>query len=70
MGAIDSLIISFHPTVALTVVAVVVSRRFTGIEFTVVHAQPPTLFIIHKRERLSPDDSRSNRHDAARYDRF
>ena len=31
-------------------------RRFTGIEFAVVHAQPPSLFIIHKRERLSPDE--------------
>ncbi|KAI0050666.1 MED6-domain-containing protein [Auriscalpium vulgare] len=33
-------------------------RRFTGIEFAVVHAEPPTLFIIHKRERLSPDQTR------------
>ncbi|KIP11465.1 hypothetical protein PHLGIDRAFT_114593 [Phlebiopsis gigantea 11061_1 CR5-6] len=32
-------------------------KRFTGIEFAVVHAQPP-LFIIHKRERLSPDEVR------------
>ena len=31
-------------------------RRFTGIEFALVHAQPPSLFIIHKRERLSPDE--------------
>lgn len=31
-------------------------RRFTGIEFAVVHAEPPSLFIIHKRERLSPDE--------------
>ena len=31
-------------------------RRFTGIEFAVVHAQPPSMFIIHKRERLSPDE--------------
>lgn len=31
-------------------------RRFVGIEFAVVHAQPPTMFIIHKRERLSPDE--------------
>lgn len=33
-------------------------RRFTGIEFAVVHAQPqhPSIFIIHKRERLSPDE--------------
>ncbi|EPQ60988.1 MED6-domain-containing protein [Gloeophyllum trabeum ATCC 11539] len=30
-------------------------KRFTGIEFAVVHAQPPSLFIIHKRERLSPE---------------
>jgi len=27
-------------------------RRFTGIEFAVVHAQPPSLFIIHKREEF------------------
>lgn len=31
-------------------------RRFTGIEFAVVHAQPPFMFIIHKRERISPDE--------------
>ncbi|KAJ7919074.1 MED6-domain-containing protein [Mycena leptocephala] len=29
-------------------------RRFTGVEFAVVHAEPPSMFIIHKRERLSP----------------
>jgi mediator of RNA polymerase II transcription subunit 6 len=33
-------------------------KRFTGIEFAVVHAQPPSMFIIHKRERLSPDEVR------------
>ena len=32
-------------------------RRFTGIEFAVVHVQPPGFFIIQKRERLSPDES-------------
>ncbi len=31
-------------------------RRFTGVEFAVVHAQPPTFFIIQKRERLSPEE--------------
>lgn len=31
-------------------------RRFTGVEFGVVHAEPPTFFIIHKRERISPDE--------------
>ena len=31
-------------------------RRFTGIEFALVHAEPPSLFIIHKRDRLSPDE--------------
>lgn len=31
-------------------------RRFTGIEFAVVHAEPPSMFIIHKRERISPDE--------------
>lgn len=37
------------------------ARRFTGIEFAVVHAQPqpPTFFIIQKRERLSPDEGTS-----------
>ncbi|KAG6869160.1 hypothetical protein C0993_012259 [Termitomyces sp. T159_Od127] len=31
-------------------------KRFTGVEFAVVHAQPPSLFIIQKRERLSPEE--------------
>ena len=35
------------------------SRRFTGIEFAVVHSQPPSFFIIHKRERFSPDEGMS-----------
>ena len=34
-------------------------RRFTGIEFALVHAQPPTFFIIQKRERLSPEEGLS-----------
>ncbi|KAG9314599.1 MED6-domain-containing protein [Chiua virens] len=33
-------------------------KRFTGIEFALAHASPPSLFIIHKRERLSPDQVR------------
>ncbi|KAI0936015.1 hypothetical protein AcW1_000363 [Taiwanofungus camphoratus] len=33
-------------------------KRFTGIEFALVHSQPPSLFIIHKRERLSPEEVR------------
>ncbi|KAG5715253.1 Mediator of RNA polymerase II transcription subunit 6 [Termitomyces sp. T112] len=33
-------------------------KRFTGVEFAVVHAQPPSLFIIQKRERLSPEEVR------------
>ncbi|TBU34961.1 MED6-domain-containing protein [Dichomitus squalens] len=33
-------------------------KRFTGIEFALVHAEAPSLFIIHKRERLSPDEVR------------
>jgi len=33
-------------------------RRFTGVEFAVVHAQPPSFFVIQKRERLSPDEVR------------
>ncbi|TFK41313.1 MED6-domain-containing protein [Crucibulum laeve] len=31
-------------------------RRFTGVEFALVHAQPPSFFIIQKRERVSPDE--------------
>ncbi|KAJ3936628.1 MAG: MED6-domain-containing protein [Lentinula lateritia] len=31
-------------------------KRFTGVEFAVVHAQPPFFFVIHKRERLSPEE--------------
>ncbi|KAK0208453.1 MED6-domain-containing protein [Desarmillaria ectypa] len=31
-------------------------KRFTGVEFAVVHAQPPSFFIVHKRERLSPEE--------------
>ncbi|THH23110.1 hypothetical protein EUX98_g8069 [Antrodiella citrinella] len=31
-------------------------KRFTGIEFALVHSQPPSLFIIHKRNRVSPDE--------------
>ncbi|EIN13638.1 MED6-domain-containing protein, partial [Punctularia strigosozonata HHB-11173 SS5] len=33
-------------------------KRFTGVEFALVHAAAPTLFIIHKRERLSPSEVR------------
>ncbi|KIJ68682.1 hypothetical protein HYDPIDRAFT_24936 [Hydnomerulius pinastri MD-312] len=33
-------------------------KRFTGIEFALAHAQPPSLFIIQKRERLSPEEVR------------
>ncbi|KZW02121.1 MED6-domain-containing protein [Exidia glandulosa HHB12029] len=32
-------------------------RRFTGIEFAVVKSEPPTLFVIQKRNRLSPDEA-------------
>ncbi|KAF8587286.1 MED6-domain-containing protein [Ramaria rubella] len=28
-------------------------KRFTGVEFALVHDEAPTLFIIHKRDRLS-----------------
>ena len=31
-------------------------RRFMGVEFTVTHLDPPTFFIIQKRERPSPDE--------------
>ncbi|KAI1785479.1 MED6-domain-containing protein [Ganoderma leucocontextum] len=33
-------------------------KRFTGIEFALVHSEAPSLFIIHKREQLSPDEVR------------
>ncbi|KAI6133288.1 MED6-domain-containing protein [Pisolithus croceorrhizus] len=33
-------------------------KQLTGIEFALVHAHPPSLFIIHKRERLSPHEVR------------
>ncbi|KAF5377514.1 hypothetical protein D9615_005133 [Tricholomella constricta] len=33
-------------------------KRFTGVEFAVVHSQPPSMFIIQKRERLSPQEVR------------
>lgn len=32
-------------------------RRFTGIEFVIAHAQPPDLFILHKRRRTSPTET-------------
>ncbi|KAF8736736.1 hypothetical protein AX14_014059 [Amanita brunnescens Koide BX004] len=31
-------------------------KRFTGIEFSLAHSQPPSFFVIQKRERLSPDE--------------
>ncbi|KAK4046519.1 Mediator of RNA polymerase II transcription subunit 6 [Microbotryomycetes sp. JL221] len=31
-------------------------RRFVGTEYAVVHAAPPSLFIIHKRDRKSPNE--------------
>lgn len=30
-------------------------RRFTGLEYALVHARPPACFVIHKRWRRSPD---------------
>ncbi|CAE6482290.1 unnamed protein product [Rhizoctonia solani] len=33
-------------------------KNMKGVEYAVVHAEPPTLFIIHKRERLSPTETR------------
>ncbi|KAH7915117.1 MED6-domain-containing protein [Hygrophoropsis aurantiaca] len=33
-------------------------KRFTGVEFALAHAKTPSLFIIHKRERLSPEEVR------------
>ena len=35
-------------------------RRFTGIEFALVHAEAP-LFIIHKRHRFSMDEGMRTR---------
>ncbi|KAH8100468.1 MED6-domain-containing protein [Cristinia sonorae] len=32
-------------------------KRFTGIEFALVHSEPPSLFIIHKRNRVSPEEA-------------
>ncbi|KAL9934979.1 hypothetical protein V8E36_006055 [Tilletia maclaganii] len=32
-------------------------KRFTGIEFVVIHAQPDALFVIHKRRRTSPTET-------------
>ncbi|KAF9568539.1 MED6-domain-containing protein [Agrocybe pediades] len=33
-------------------------KRFTGVEFAVVHVQAPTFFVIQKRERLSLEEVR------------
>ncbi|KAI0322313.1 MED6 mediator sub complex component-domain-containing protein [Amylostereum chailletii] len=33
-------------------------KRFTGVEFALVHARPPSLFVIHKRQRLSSTETR------------
>ncbi|KAG8747984.1 Mediator of RNA polymerase II transcription subunit 6 [Ceratobasidium sp. 414] len=33
-------------------------KTMRGIEYAVVHAEPPTLFVIHKRERVSPTEVR------------
>ncbi|KAF8527911.1 MED6-domain-containing protein [Hysterangium stoloniferum] len=33
-------------------------KRFTGVEFGLVYEEAPTLFVIHKRDRLSPDEVR------------
>lgn len=32
-------------------------KRFTGLEFVLVHAQPPACFVIQKRWRTSPTDT-------------
>ncbi|KAM0788642.1 hypothetical protein ACM66B_006112 [Microbotryomycetes sp. NB124-2] len=32
-------------------------RKFVGVEYAVVHAAPPSLFIIHKRDRVSPTEA-------------
>lgn len=34
-------------------------RRFVGVEFAVTHSEPPNLFIIEKRDRLSPTETRA-----------
>lgn len=33
-------------------------RRFVGLEFVVVHAKPPDLFVIHKRWRTGPTQTK------------
>ncbi|KAH9947713.1 MED6-domain-containing protein [Amylocystis lapponica] len=33
-------------------------KRFTGIEFLIAHSEPPTFFIIQKRDRISLDEAR------------
>lgn len=33
-------------------------KRFVGVEYVVVHAMPPELFVIHQRWRSSPTESR------------
>ncbi|KAB5593037.1 Mediator of RNA polymerase II transcription subunit 6 [Ceratobasidium theobromae] len=35
-------------------------KNMKGVEYAVVHAEPPTLFVIHKRERLSPTEGPIN----------
>ncbi|GAA5967876.1 hypothetical protein JCM21900_003821 [Sporobolomyces salmonicolor] len=32
-------------------------KRFVGIEYVVAHAVPPNLWIIHKRNRTSPNEA-------------
>ena len=48
----------FHCLLLINGVHPELFRRFTGIEFAVVHSQPPSLFIIHKRDRVSADEGR------------
>ncbi|KAL0950800.1 hypothetical protein HGRIS_007565 [Hohenbuehelia grisea] len=33
-------------------------KRFTGLEFSLVYRNPPLFWVIHKRERISPDEVR------------
>lgn len=34
-------------------------KRFVGVEFAVTHSDPPSLFVIEKRDRLGPSETRA-----------
>nr|CDI51432.1 med6-domain-containing protein [Melanopsichium pennsylvanicum 4] len=37
-------------------------KRFTGLEFVLVHARSPSCFVVQKRWRTSPTESKSSNH--------